>query len=217
MALLYQQPAELSSLVLARDDEGTGRVARCPLSRRPFCGFDRWQLRWDNALAAGRFDMAARAAHQVTELEPELIEARAVEAFALILGGRAGECVNMAFGAHEVVRALCRHAVGRPEDGRALVDSVLQAVGRGERDTVHTEVVQASDLATYFAYVGDVPSAVEWLDRAFALSPMGIEERVLGTPLFDSVRADPEGRARLEGITAAIWPRVERARRAIGR
>jgi len=162
-------------------------------------------------LSAQEYDRAATAAHRATELEPELVESRAVEGRALLLAGRLDACLGIDFGPHGAIRALCLHAVGRRAEAEAVIDSIARAVETGTLDdTAYTEVVRADGLASYYAWTGDLSRALRWLAFAFARSPIGVDRRVLDSPIFDRIRADPAARARLDRVIAGIWPRVER-------
>jgi serine/threonine-protein kinase len=164
------------------------------------------------ALPLGRYDLVVEAAHRASELEPELAISRALEGRALVLAGRAGECLGIAFGPHDGVRALCLEALGRHAEARAVADSVAATVGRpGSGDGVYTDVVRVEDLACYYARIGDTERALGWLREAFRLSPIGVERRVLQSALFDRLRADPAAARELDAIVAGIWPRVERS------
>jgi hypothetical protein len=107
------------------------------------------------------------------------------------------------------VRAVCLHALGREADARALVDSIARALETGTHDSLFTDVIPVADLAIYHAFAGDLQAALNWIERAYELSPRGIDHRVLESPLFDNVRGIREGRERLAEITGAVWGRVE--------
>ncbi len=77
-------------------------------------------------------------------------------------------------------------------------------------DAVFTDVIRAEDLATYYAWVGDPVASLEWVRRAYDMSPSGVEPRVLESALFDRVRADDRFRSEVERIRAGIWDRVRR-------
>ena len=165
-----------------------------------------------DALAGGRYDRAAAEAHLAGELEPELMLPRAIEARAHLLAGRAQRCAAMELGPHAALRATCLHEMGEREAASAIVDSLAAAVVAGTlRDTVFTDVLRAEDLATYYAWIGDPIASLEWVRRAYNLSPSGVEPRVLESPLFDRVRADERFRDEVERIRAGIWDRVRRA------
>jgi TolB-like protein len=163
------------------------------------------------ALVLGRFDLAAREARRATELEPALVQSRATEGRALLLSGRADECLSIAFGPHEAIRAACLHAVGRTREAAAIADSIARAVTDApDGDYVYTSVPHANALAIYYAWTGDREGALWWIEFAFEQSPRGVDPRVLDSALFNELRQDPAAARRLEQVTGAIWPRVER-------
>jgi serine/threonine-protein kinase len=163
------------------------------------------------AFALGQFDLAAQEARRATELEPALVESRAWEGLGLLLGGRANECLSIAFGPHGAIRAACLHAVGRTREAAAIADSIARAVTDApDGDYVYTSVPQANALATYYAWIGDHEGALRWIEFAFEQSPRGVDPRVLDSTLFNELRQDPVAARRLEQVTRAIWPRVER-------
>jgi hypothetical protein len=51
---------------------------------------------------------------------------------------------------------------------------------------------------------------MRWLSRAYELSPIGVDQRVLGSRLFDGLRRDEASAEELNRITKQIWPEVER-------
>jgi serine/threonine-protein kinase len=162
------------------------------------------------ALPLGELDVAIDRARRATALEPELFESRAVEGRALLLAGRAGECLDIEFGPHEAIRALCLSAVD-PVAAAAHIDSIADLLERGDIvDTLYTDVMRADGLAGYYAWTGDNDEALRWLEYAFERSPIGVDRRVLESRLFDGLRRDPGAAARLEALTRGIWPRVER-------
>lgn len=50
-------------------------------------------------------------------------------------------------------------------------------VSGGFGDPVHSDALRAEDLACYYAWTGDAERAGLWLERAFELSPLGVEPR----------------------------------------
>lgn len=164
-----------------------------------------------DALARGLYDRAADEANLAGELEPELMLPRAIEARAHLLAGRAERCAEMELGPHAGLRATCLHEIGRREEASAIVDSLAAGVVAGTfGDTVFTDVLRAEDLAIYYAWVGDPVAALEWVRRAYDMSPSGVEPRVLESALFERVRADETFRRTVERIRARIWERVQR-------
>jgi hypothetical protein len=71
-------------------------------------------------------------------------------------------------------------------------------------------VIPAGDLAAYFAWTGDAERALPWIHRVFALSPSGIDPRVLESGLFDELLENRAYRREVEEIRDRIWARVQR-------
>lgn len=138
-----------------------------------------------------------------------MVESRALEGRASLLNGQARECLAITFGPHAALRAACLHAAGQPDSAAALADSVARAVTTGQsQDENYTDVLRADGLATYYAWVGDVERAMQWLEWAFDRSPLAVERRVLQSALFGPVRADPDAGRRLDQLIRGVWDRV---------
>jgi predicted Zn-dependent protease len=162
-------------------------------------------------LRARRYEDAILAARRATELEPDLVESRAVEGRALLLAGRLEECLRIAFGPRDAIRAMCRYSAGRHTDAAAIADSITRALeARAPADTAYTEIARADGLASYYAWTGAPGRALAWLTDAFQRSPMGVDRRVLESALFDNVRADPVAARKLDNLTRQVWGRVAR-------
>jgi TolB-like protein len=184
------------------------RVAEGAIALDPQNAGRRLALAYD-ALALGRYDRSVREAHLAGELEPGLMLARAIEARAHLLAGQAGRCAAMDLGPHAGIRAMCLHELGREDEATAIVDSLVAALATdGPLDSIFTEVIPAEDLATYYAWVGDAEMSLEWVRRAYELSPRGVEPRVIESALFERVREDPRFRLEVERVRAGIWDRV---------
>jgi serine/threonine-protein kinase len=189
-----------------REDEAL-LVSRRAIDLDPLSPARRLSLAYA-AFPLGEYDVVIEEARRATELEPELTTSRALEGRALLLGGRAQECVTLELGPHEGVRAACLWSLGRRGEAQALVDSLTRFVRAGRVDSVYTNVVRVEDLACYYAWTGDRARALEWLEEAYRLSPIGVDHRVLHSALFDRLRQDPEAQQRVEQLTGAIWSRV---------
>ena len=169
----------------------------------------RWLSLAYAAFPLGQYDVVIEAAQRASELEPELTISRAMEGRAMLLSGRLEECVGLELGPHEGVRAACLEALGRHAEAGAIVDSLERFVrNEGQAGSVYTDVVRVEDLACYYASVGDTQRAIEWLEEAYRLSPLGVERRVLESAIFERLRRDPAAAERIDGITGRIWPRV---------
>ena len=98
-------------------------------------------------------------------LGPEVILPRSIQALALLLSGRAEECLELDLGPHAGIRAICLHDVGRIDRSGAIIDSLRTAIqGGGQVHAEFTNVIPAGDLAAYLAWTGSP-------DRAMTLDP----------------------------------------------
>jgi TolB-like protein len=194
--------------------EAQRAVALDPLSppRRTGLAFE--------ALPARDYDQAIDQALRARALESEVILPRYIQALALLLSGRAEECLDLDLGPHVGLRAICLHDLGRVEEAEAITDSLRVALIAG--DQVHsdfTNVIPTGDLAAYLAWTGPPEGALPWIHRVYALSPSGIDPRVLDSGIFESLMANSEARREVAGIRDRIWIRVqsEMGEPAIGR
>ena len=111
---------------------------------------------------------------------------------------------------------MCLHEAGREDEARAIVDSLSAAVlADALGDSVFTAVIRAEDLAVFYAWTGDVDSSLEWATEAYHSSPLGVEARVLESPLFNRVRNDPSFRREIERERSHLWTRVKNASKQI--
>lgn len=163
------------------------------------------------ALRARDYGLAIEQARVAQTLESEVILPRSIHAQALLLSGRAEECLQMDLGPHEGIRAMCLHDVGRRDEAEAIIDSLRAAVQSGVNPHPDfTSVIQTGDIATYFAWTGDPERALPWIHRVYALSPSGIDPRVLESGLFDELLENRNYRREVEDIRSRIWARVQR-------
>jgi serine/threonine-protein kinase len=162
------------------------------------------------AFPLGQYDVVIEAMERATELEPELTLSRAMEGRALLLAGRADECVQLELGPHEGVRAGCLWALGRRDEARVIVDSLEALIGAPHTDTVYTDVVRVDDLACFYGWIGDTEQALRWIAEAYRLSPLGLDRRVLYSAMFERVLSDPDAAERITRIVNGIWPQVRR-------
>ena len=165
------------------------------------------------AFQLGRYDEAIAAARIATALEPRIIRARAIEARSQILGGNPERCAELILSAYRVLRATCLLAAGRSAEASAIVDRVLDDMALGKvTEPGYSEVITYEELAVYFAMIGNVEKAQEYLMLGLASSPAGIEFRILDSPLFARVRADRTFSAAISSIRVDLYDRVKRIR-----
>ena len=104
---------------------------------------------------------------------------------------------------------MCLHSAGQAAEAAHIIDSIARAVETGTLgDTTYTEILRADGLASYYAWTGDHPAAMRWLQYAFARSPMGVDRRVLESAIFDGLRADSVTAGQLRTLKASVWRRV---------
>ena len=161
------------------------------------------------ALGARRYLAAADAARRTLETEPTLRRPRQVEALALLLQGHAAKCASMDLWPYLGVKALCLREVGREAEAAQLVDSLRRAAdGPAEAGAVYSDVVLAQELATYYAWLGDGEQTLKFVRLAFERSPVGIDQRLIQSGLFDKVRKTPGFANELRRLQDQAWPRV---------
>ena len=163
-----------------------------------------------DALGARRYEDARREAHRSLVIQPGLSLPRALEAMALLLLERPVECLEVDLEIYPATRALCLHSIGREADATAVVDSIAARMDRGEglSPTLDPAPIYA-DLATYYAWVGNLEQTLRWTDRAYEASPFGVDYRYIQSALFDRVRDDPRFRELTQDRRQAVWRRVE--------
>ncbi len=204
-------PAAASWFALMLDKQGSPELALREAERAitldPLSPSRRISLALQ-ALRLNQTQMALEASQAAYALQEGLIMARAISARALLLAGRAQECLDTFVGPHAAIHAACLYELGRTREATTVVDSVETALQDGNIDEDYSEVLYAEDLAAYYAWIGDVEATIHWMRRSFELSPGGIETRILESPLFGRVRNDPLFETALDEILELVWPRV---------
>ena len=169
-----------------------------------------------SAMAARRLDVVVREAARAVALEPTLTRPRAFLAIGNVLSGHAERCMTGELGPYAGVRALCLHAGGRVQEAARLADSLGAAFTAGATGGSFSPVLLARSLAQYYGWIGDAEQSLAWLERAFALSPVGEDFIVIDSGIYDRVRVDPRFQAGLQRLHVQIYDRVRNARRAAG-
>jgi len=162
------------------------------------------------ALRARDYGLAIDQARTAQAYGEEVILPRSIQALALLLSGRAEECLEVDLGPHAGIRAMCLHDLGLADRARAITDSLqatLQAGAQAHPD--FTNVIPAGDLAAYLAWTGSPDRALSWVYRAYALSPSGIDARVLESGVFGRLLANDQMRREVAEIRDRIWTRVQ--------
>jgi tetratricopeptide (TPR) repeat protein len=169
------------------------------------------------AFQLGIYEISIEESREAYRLEPRLSLATAYEGRALALTGGSAECLALDFGVYELVRALCLHQLGRLEGARAMVEEAgTRLMSSGIADTDYLPDLVAQDLASYYGLLGDAPEAARWVTEAFKLSPAGVDERLLGSALFDAVRENSDYADALAEAQALARTQVADARGQTG-
>jgi serine/threonine-protein kinase len=192
------------------------RTARRAVRLDPLAASRRISLAYE-ALRDHQYDVVLEQTQMARRLSPALYLPRELRGVAMLLDGQAGECIQLALGPYSGLRATCLAEVGREREARQIVDSLETAMRAGRQvDTLFTDVIAAQGLAGYHAWLGDVDRALQWVTRAYELSPSGVDLRTIDSGMFDRVRTDARFTERLAELRGGIWPRVsmerERAR-----
>jgi tetratricopeptide (TPR) repeat protein len=169
------------------------------------------------ALGARRYDLAALEARRARETEPELRRPRQVEALALLMQHRAAECAAMDLQPFLGAKAMCLRAAGREKEARAVLDSLRRLVvaPAGDAEALFGDIIPAQELGTYYAWIGNPTEALRYLRLAFERSPVGVDQRIVQSGVFDPVRSAPRFSAELQRLQDAVWPRVLEDRRRV--
>ncbi len=162
------------------------------------------------ALRARDYGLAIDQARTARSMGEEVILPRAIQALALLLSGRAEECLDVDLGPHAGIRAMCLHDLGRVEQAETIIDSLRATVQAGvQAHPDFTNAIPAGDLAAYLSWTGSPAQALPWVYRAYALSPSGIDPRVLESGVFGNLLADGQMRREVAEIRDRIWGRVQ--------
>jgi len=112
---------------------------------------------------------------------------------------------------------MCLYSLGKVREAAQIADSLGAAFTAGTvGDSVFSPVLAARGLAEYYAWTGNAERSLAWLQRAYALSPVGEDYPVIASGLYDKVRSDPRFKAGLQRERTQINDRVQRARHGVG-
>jgi TolB-like protein/tetratricopeptide (TPR) repeat protein len=168
-------------------------------------------------LAGQRYDVVEQETARAAALEPSLMRARALQALGDLLAGHPDRCTTRSLGPYAGVRALCLHALGKGREAAHIADSLRAAFRAGTvGDSLFNPVLAARGLAEYYAWTGNAEESLAWLDRAYAISPVGEDFQVIASAVYDKVRDDPGFKAGLQRLRVQIYDRVRRARLGVG-
>jgi tetratricopeptide (TPR) repeat protein len=167
-----------------------------------------------SGFAARRLDVAIQGAARAAALEPSLMRPRAFQALGDLLSGTPERCLAQELGPYAGVRAMCLHSAGKAGEAVRLTDSLGAAFsGMATGDSSYSPVLIARSLAQYYAWIGEAEQSLAWLERAYALSPVGEDFSMIASAIYDRVRADPRFQAGLQRLKVQIYDRVQSARR----
>ncbi len=158
------------------------------------------------ALGARRYDIAVRESRRALSLESTFVGGNAIEAVALLGQGRPEGCLALDLTGFPEIRAICLQAGGRGGEAARLIDSASTAYQAGG----YARVFQVGLIGAYYARLDDARRAADWVDRAHAVAPTGLEFRALDSGLFDRVLDDPEFTAAIARIHRQVYQRVFR-------
>jgi serine/threonine protein kinase/tetratricopeptide (TPR) repeat protein len=158
------------------------------------------------ALGGHRYDLALDESRRARAFAPGDPVPEVLQAYGLLLSGDPQRCLTLDLGPWLAARATCLSAAGRTTEARSLSDLVATRLRAGD----YSNAYQYSDLAAYYAWIGDVDRAVEWLDRTARLTPV-IPSWQLDSGLFDRVRNDSRFQAGLSRIIGNVHARIASA------
>lgn len=108
---------------------------------------------------------------------------------------------------------MCLYSLGRVREAVQIADLLGAAFTAGTvGDSIYSPVLGARGLAEYYAWTGNAEASLAWLERAYALSPVGEDYPVIASGLYDKVRNDPRFKAGLQRARIQIYDRARRAR-----
>ncbi|HEX6106842.1 MAG TPA: protein kinase [Gemmatimonadales bacterium] len=162
------------------------------------------------ALGARRYDLALAETRRARSFTPGDRVTALLQAYALLLGGDAAECLRLELEGWHAVRAMCLEAAGRAAESQALADSIARRLRSGTYQILH----EYADMAAFDARRGDAAGALAWLEESVRLTPM-LHYWHLSSGLFDRVRAQPEFAAGVARLEEQVRDRVEAERRAV--
>ena len=168
-----------------------------------------------DALMAGQYHVAVFQSQQALTLAPSLPLPNTLAAYAELLLGNPENCVDWAIDGSPAVLAMCRYSLGQETEAQRTMDSIQAAIessGVGSSD--RAAWIPYRDLATYYAWAGDADRALVWLERAFAISPNGVDYRILNSAVYDGARRDPAFQRELNRLLREATDRLRRERRA---
>jgi len=161
------------------------------------------------ALGARQYALAQKEAQRAGEVEPQLRRPRQIEAIARLLTGQVAACAAMDLQPYWGVKAMCLAGAGKEQEARALIDSLRRVVdGPGNSASPYSEGLPAQELAIYYAWNGNAAETLRYLKIAYTRSPIGVDQRIVQSGVFDKVRESPGFSQELQRLQDTVWPKV---------
>ena len=163
-----------------------------------------------DAIAAGRYEVAIREAQRGIALQPTLVgRFRFYEALSHLLDMKPDACLEvLGESTSSGLRAMCQHSRGEVARSMEMLDSFKSALGSASEPSNREEMLSYRDIAMFYAWIGEVDETLDWLDRAFLWSHNAVEFRLIDSAIFDEVREDSSFRSGLERIRTRMRERL---------
>ena len=174
----------------------------------------RWVGQASDAVAARRYDLAARGAQQALALEPRLTSPRFYQGISHLLARRIDDCLNVLEGTFPGVQAMCHHSRGDEAEAMQTIDSLKTTLNSATDPQSHTEMMVYRDIAMFYAWIGNADESLTWLERAFSWSHDAVGSELIDSGIFDRVSQDPNFQSGLQRMQARI---AERLRQILAR
>ena len=81
-----------------------------------------------------------------------------------------------------------------------LIDSLKSTLTSTDDPINYGEMVLYRDIAMFYAWIGELDQALDWLERAVSWSHNAVEFRILGSGIFEGALQDQNFRSGLESI-----------------
>ena len=174
----------------------------------------RWVGQALDAVAARRYDLAARGAQQALALEPSLTSPRFYQGISHLLARRIDDCLNGLEGTFPGVQAMCQHSRGDEAGAMQIIDSLKTTLNSATDPQSHNEMMVYRDIAMFYAWMGNADESLTWLERAFSWSHDAVGSELIDSGIFDRVSEDPNFQSGLQRIRTRI---AEKLRQVLAR
>ena len=164
-----------------------------------------------DGITAGRYDIAIQEAQRALVLAPALPLARFIQAISYLLAGRLDDCINVLGESFLGVRAMCQYSRGDTDGAIGIVESLKTTVVQAFEPQSHAEMLSYREIAMFYAWIGDVDAALDWIERGFAWSPNAVQIEYMNSEIFDKVRQDRGFQDGLERIRIRMRERLLQA------